>query len=138
HQNLIVDVFVLEGDLAAQLVAEGGRAFGGDCHADDEGLIKSEICFDLLARQGAAGTGIAGRQLGGDLLFAGGVQLFGSAEAAVGGAVGQQNFGVVAVDFGAFGLAVGAIGAADVGAFVPAEAEPAQGVEDHLLGGGDE
>ena len=60
------------------------------------------------------------------------------AEAAVGGAVGEQDFGVLAVDFGALGLAVGAVGTADVGAFVPVEAEPAEGVEDHLLGGGDE
>ncbi len=45
---------------------------------------------------------------------------------------------MLAVDFGALGLAVGAVGAADVGAFVPGEAEPAEGVEDLLLGGGDE
>src|SRR6202042_2077235 len=30
------------------------------------------------------------------------------------------------------------VGSANVGAFVPCEAEPAEGVEDHLLGGGDE
>ena len=45
---------------------------------------------------------------------------------------------MLAVDFGALGLAVGAVGAADVGAFVPGEADPLEGVEDHLLGGGDE
>ena len=45
---------------------------------------------------------------------------------------------MVAVDFGALGLAVGAVGAAYVGAFVPGEADPFEGVEDHLLGGGDE
>ena len=45
---------------------------------------------------------------------------------------------MLAVDLGALGLAIRAVGAADVGAFVPVEAEPAQGVEDHLLGGGDE
>ena len=43
-----------------------------------------------------------------------------------------------AIDFGAFGLAVGAVWAADVGAFVPGEADPAEGFEDLLLGGGDE
>ena len=43
-----------------------------------------------------------------------------------------------AVDFGAFGLAVGAVRAADVGAFVPGEADPAERVEDLLLRGGDE
>jgi hypothetical protein len=45
---------------------------------------------------------------------------------------------VLAIDFGALGLAIGAVGAAEVGAFVPGEAEPAEGVEDLLLGGGDE
>jgi hypothetical protein len=45
---------------------------------------------------------------------------------------------VLAVDFGALGLAVGAIGAADVGAFVPSDAEPTERVEDLLLRGGDE
>ncbi len=45
---------------------------------------------------------------------------------------------MLAVDFGALGLAVGAVGASDVGAFVPVEAEPAEGVEDFLFGGGDE
>ena len=43
-----------------------------------------------------------------------------------------------AVDVCALGLAVGAVGAADVGALVPGEADPLEGVEDHLLGGGDE
>ena len=45
---------------------------------------------------------------------------------------------MLAVDFGALGLAIGAVRAADVGAFVPGEAEPAEGVEDLLFGGGDE
>ena len=45
---------------------------------------------------------------------------------------------MLAVDLGALGLAVGAVGASDVGAFVPGEADPLEGVEDHLLGGGDE
>jgi len=43
---------------------------------------------------------------------------------------------VFAVDRGALGLAVGAVGAADVGAFGPGEADPLEGVEDHLLGAG--
>ena len=86
----------------------------------------------------AAGAGVAWGELGGDLLLADGLELFGGAEAAVGVAVGEEQVGVLAVDFGALGLAVGAVGAADVGAFVPGEAEPAQGVEDHLLGCGDE
>ena len=84
------------------------------------------------------GAVVAGGLLGGNLLLAHGLEFVGGFEAAVGGAVGEEDFGVVAVDFGALGLAIGAEGAADVGAFVPGEADPAESVEDHLLGGGDE
>ena len=77
-------------------------------------------------------------ELGGELRFAHGFELFGGFEAAVGGAVFEENLDVLAVDLGAFGLAVRAVGAADVGAFIPGEAEPVEGVEDLLLGGGDE
>ena len=86
----------------------------------------------------AAGAGVARRELGGELALAAGFEVFGGAEAAVGGAVVEEDVGVFAIDFGAFGLSVGAVGAAYVGAFVPGETEPVEGVEDHLLGGGDE
>ena len=138
HEDLVVDVVVVEGDVAAELVAEGGGAFERDLHADDEGSSGVELGLDLLGGEVAAGAGIARGELGGHLLLAGGFELVGGAEAAVGGAVGEQQLGVLAVDLGALGLAVGAVGAADVGTFVPGEAGPAQGVEDHLLGGGDE
>src|SRR5664279_1927108 len=77
-------------------------------------------------------------ELGGDLRAAHGVQLFGGLEAAVCVAGCEQEIDVMAIDPGAFGLPVGAEGATDVGAFVPLQAEPAEGVEDHLLGCGDE
>ncbi len=50
HQDLVVDVGVLEGDVAAQFVAEGGcrRVVGaGNGHADDEGLARGEVRGDL-------------------------------------------------------------------------------------------
>ena len=81
---------------------------------------------------------VARGELGGELRFAQGFELFGGLVAAVGGAVVEERLDVVAVDFGAFGLAVGAVGASDIGAFVPGETEPVEGVEDLLLGGGDE
>src|SRR5580692_5840638 len=84
------------------------------------------------------GTVVAWWELGGDLALAEVFELFGSFEGAVGGAVGEGELDVLAVDFGALGLAIGAVGTAEVGAFVPGEAEPAEGVEDLLLGGGDE
>src|SRR5271163_3541811 len=86
----------------------------------------------------AAGSGVARRKLRSHLLFTCSLKLFGGAEAAVGGTVREEQFNAFAVDLRAFRLTVGAVRAADVGAFVPCEAEPAEGVEDLLLGGGNE
>ena len=38
HQDLVVDIGVLERDVAAEFVAESGRTFDRDFHADDERL----------------------------------------------------------------------------------------------------
>ena len=86
----------------------------------------------------AARPGIARRKLRGHLLLACGFKLFRGAEAAVGSAVGEQHLAMFAIDVAALRLAIGAKRAADIRALVPREAEPAQGVEDLLLGGGDE
>ena len=77
-----------------------------------KGLFSAEVGVDLGFGEVAAGAGVAWGELGGDLLLADGFELFGGAEAAVGGAVLEEEIGVLAVDFGAFGLAVGAVGAA--------------------------
>ena len=50
HEDLIVDVGVLEGDVAAEFVAEGRAAFEGDLHADDEGLLRGQVCIVLCCR----------------------------------------------------------------------------------------
>ncbi len=92
---------------------------------------------DFVFGEVAGAAGVLGWELGGDLGFAFGFEIFGGFEGAVGPAVSKKDLGVLTVDFGAFGLAVRAEGAADVGAFVPGETDPAEGVEDHLLGGGD-
>ncbi len=102
-----------------------------DLHADDVGAAFGEVGVDLCLGEVAMGAVVAWRELGGDLALAQVFELFGCFEGAVGGAVGEEDFDVLAVDFGAFGLAIGAVGAADVGAFVPVEAEPVEGVEDH-------
>ena len=38
HEDLVVDVVVVEGDVAAEFVAEGGGAFGGTLRRMAEGL----------------------------------------------------------------------------------------------------
>jgi len=113
-------------------------ALDGDLEADDGGAAFGLECRDLRGGQLTVGPVVARRQLGGDLRAAHGVQLFGGLEAAVGVAGFEQEFDVAAIYPGAFRLPVGAEGATDVGAFVPLQAKPAQGVEDHLLGAGDE
>ena len=85
-----------------------------------------------------AGSAVVARWLlGGDLRLAKSFELFGSLEGAVGVARGEEFFAVFAIDFRAFRLPVGAVRAADVRPFVPGETDPLEGVEDHLLGGGD-
>ena len=137
HEDLVVDVGVFEGDVVAEFVAEGGGA-GGDLHADDVGTAFGEIGVDLRLREVAVGSVVTRGELGGDLALTEGLEFVRVFEGAVGGAVGEEDFGVFAVDFGSLGLAIGAVGTADVGAFVPGEADPFEGVEDHLFGGGDE
>ena len=117
---------------------KAGLALGGDFEADDGGPAFGLEGGDLLGRKLAVGSVVAGRELGGELRFAQGFELLGGLEGLVGGAVVEQDLDVLAVDFGAFGLAVWTVWAADVGALVPGEAEPVEGVEDLLLGRGDE
>jgi hypothetical protein len=106
--------------------------------ADDGGATLGLERGDLGGGEFAVGSVVARRKLGGELRFAHRVEFFGGLEGAIGGAVGEQDRGVLAVDLRPLRLTIGAVGAADVGAFVPGEAEPVERVEDLLLGGGDE
>ena len=64
------------------------------------------------------------------------LQLLGGAKAQVGLALGHQALGVLAVHRHALRLPVGAERPADVGAFVPVEAQPLQVLEDLRFGAG--
>ena len=138
EQDLVVDIVMGEDDGAAELVAEGGLALDGDFEADYAGAAFGLECGDLRGGEFAVRSVVTRGELGGDLRAAHGVQLFGGLEAAVGVAGCEQEIDVGAVDFGAFRLPVRTKGATDIGTLVPLQAEPAEGVEDHLLGGGDE
>lgn len=52
----------------------------------------------------------------------------------VGASVLEELLGGVVVEVEAFGLSVGCVRSADVGAFVPVESEPTEGVEDEGFG----
>ena len=138
EQDLVVDVGVVEGDVAAQFVAEGGAGLLRDLEPNGVGFAGGELGVDLLGGEIAGMAAVFGRLFGGHLCFALGFELFGGLEGVVGGAVGEQDLGMPAVDVSALGLAVWAVRATDVGAFIPREADPAQRVKDHLLGGGHE
>src|SRR5690606_28745728 len=60
-------------------------------------------------------------------------QTLGSAEAAEGVALADQQLAVFTVDLAALALAVGAVGTANIRALVPIQPQPAQGVEDLLF-----
>ena len=133
EQHLVVHVVVREGDGAAQLVAEGGLALYRNLEADDRRATLRLKSSNLRRGQLAVRPVVARRQLGGNLRLAHGVQLFGGLEAAVGVSGLEQQIDMLAVDLGAFGLAIRAKWATNVGTLVPSQAEPAQRIEDHLL-----
>src|SRR5580698_2717238 len=70
HQYLIVDVAVLEGDVAAKLITEGGGVAGRHLHADDVWAAFGEVLVDLCLRKLAVGSVVARGEFGGDLAFA--------------------------------------------------------------------
>src|SRR5204862_1350182 len=76
----------------------------------------------------------AGGLAGGAGGLAADVQLLGGAVAGVGVAAAEELLCDVLVDVHALRLAVRRVGAADLGALVPVEAQPAHGVQELLVG----
>ncbi len=130
EQHLVVDVGVVEGDLAACSSSPGrwwNPAAARPCGWRRGGLRRD--IFLLLRSDGVRGAVVTRRQLGGLLLLALGFEFFSGREAAVGGAIVQKNLRVLAIDLRAFGLAVRAVRAACMSeALVPLKADPAESV----------
>jgi hypothetical protein len=63
-------------------------------------------------------------------------QSLGSTKTAVGATVVDQELGVLGIDRAALALPIRAKRAADIGPFIPGQTDPAQSIEDHLLGVG--
>ena len=107
----------------------------GHAEADDRALARLDAAPRLLGREDAAGAGVARRTAGGEHRAAIGLELLRRAEAVVGVAAGEQLVGVRTYRGAA--ARTGGTGpprAADVRPLVPVEAEPAQILEDALLG----
>jgi len=84
HEDLIVDVIVIEGDVAAEFVFEcGGRGLW-DFEADGVVAAFADVGGYLFGREFAVGAVVARGLLGGDLRLAHRFQLFGSFKRTVG------------------------------------------------------
>ena len=138
EQDVVVQEAILEGDVAAEGVGDNGGAFVGHLEADDAAAALMRDRFaDLGVGEGAAVAVVAGGLLGLLLGLADAVESFGGAGAAVGVAGGEQLRGGGLVAGQSLGLAVGGVRPADVGAFVPVEAEPAEALHDAVFRTGD-
>ena len=100
----------------------------------EEGIPAARFACNLLRGEIAAEAVVARRFLARRLLLSHLLQALGRAEAAVGVPARQQSRGVLPVEVGPLALPVGTERAADVRPLVPIEAEPAQDIDDPLLG----
>ncbi|MCY1426439.1 hypothetical protein D9M71_422600 [compost metagenome] len=98
------------------------------------GFARSDAAGRLFLRQVHAQAVVAGGFLARLLFGAHRIQALRGAEAGEGVALLDQFVGVLLIDGAALALPIRAMRAADVRAFVPFDAEPAQGVEDLLFG----
>ncbi|CAM5544968.1 hypothetical protein SCALM49S_03598 [Streptomyces californicus] len=130
---VVGDVLRLDGDLAADQVGEGDGLVGHP-EADDRGAALGLVRGLPLGGEVAAVAVVAGRLPGGAGGVAAGVQLLGGAVAGVGVPGGEELLGDVLVQVHPLRLAVGGVRAADLGALVPVQAEPAHRVEQLLVG----
>ena len=130
----IADDVGVEGHVAADEILERHVDVLGHAEADDGALAGVETAPGLIRRQVAAGAVVHRRTAGGEIRAAIVLELLRRAEAVVGLAAGEQLVGVRGVEVQPLRLAVGAGRAADVGPLVPLEAEPAQVLQDAVLG----
>ena len=127
-QDLVLQLAVLDRDLAEYRVREGRRALGRHLLADNIGDARVQILLYLLVAEVAAVAVIAAA----DGLF---LELFEpllGAEAAVRLALFDELFGVGQVHILSLALHIGAVVAADVGAFVVDKSRGFQGVVDNV------
>jgi hypothetical protein len=139
EQDLRIDHVPVQVDVPAQQVidtAAAGRL--RHQHANHVGLAggltPGHLVFRQMQIRGLQGSAVAGLAARG----AQGLELLGTSIADESLAGIHQLAGVLAIQFHALTLAIGTVVSAHVGALVPVQAQPAQGIEDRLLrlGGG--
>ena len=127
----IADHFVRELDIAVHNVVKADGMLG-NAQPNGAGLARAPPPFGFFRIDGAALAGINRRSMLGHCPLAFFLQVFFGAETQVGFAFVQQAFGVFAVDRQPVGLAIRTVRSANIGAFVPIEAQPFQ-IADELV-----
>ena len=144
EEHLVVEQAAVHGDVATDEVVDGDVHVFGEFEADHVGLAVVDTALHFVGRKGEAvlhGEAGGAVVLEGFLLslvfFALGIESLGTVESIVCPAVAQQLVGILAVEGFAVALAVGAVVATNVDAFVELDAEPVEGFDNIVLGAGD-
>ena len=111
-----------------------GHALGEHFEAHGVRLAIRDAAGGFLGRDDAAGPVVTRILLVLHLFLAHLIKSLGRAEAGIGMSAADQGLDVTVIDFTALSLAVGFIRAADVGAFVILQTQPAQAIIQLLLG----
>ena len=118
HQNLVIQLRIIHGDITINHVMEGGCAAFGHFLANNEGFACGKLCLYLLRGQMQAMAVIFCE---GNALCIGFLQAFQSflgAEAVIRFALFHQLLCIIHIQTHAFALHIGAVFAADIGAFI--------------------
>ncbi|MCY1514521.1 hypothetical protein D9M68_490660 [compost metagenome] len=134
HQDLHIHAIPRDFHIATEHVRHHADAFARHLHAHHMGFASGDTLVGLLPGKVHAVAVVARGFLALGLLGAQLVQALGGAEAGEGMTLVHQLLGILLVDLATLALAIRAVGATDVRALIPFDAEPAQGVIDLLLG----
>jgi len=133
QEHLVVHGPVLHRDMPPNEIVESGLALRGNREANHVRLTAFGPFAGLAGVEAAAAAVVAEVPFGAALRLAQGGQALLRAETAVGRALLDQFLGGAPVAFQPLRLAVRRAGAADIGALVPLEADPAEGPENGRL-----
>ncbi len=116
---MIIGLAVFNCNRIAKSIVNHGGAISRHFHPHHGWLALFDSRFDLRLGGIAAVSVVANRLLGLTLLLAHGVEPFGGTNTAVGRTTGDELVDMLMVNMEAFGLAIRAMGAADIGTFIP-------------------
>ena len=136
QQHLVIHIVMRKRNVAPKLVAKCSLTLNRNLKPHHCGPALRFKRRNLRGIQLPVCAVVARRQLGRDLRLPHRLQLFGRLKAAIRMPGVQQLLHILAVDLRPLRLAVRPVWSAGIRPFVPANPEPAQRIEDHLLRGG--